>query len=131
MGRVNWVQARAECNLDAVFDALILVVKSDVDAVNSVDDKAREGFRFRAVPGDNGCIEVQKCTQGLDVVASVEFEKDPDSLSIDVHLDRNLLFSVCPRWNEESCSCDLSIGTEVLELWQISRRALESFFFHV
>ena len=38
-------------------------------------------------------------------------------------------YEVTPKWNEELGSCELFIGDDTFEVWQVSQKALSPLFF--
>ena len=132
----NWVAERAKCNLETTFEALCQIVKRDVDEMNKLSVKRRGGHAFR----------FDECAQGTEPFMRVRRfpEGDPDSESahwITFRLTINAIivepmiapqktrYEVVPRWNEKAGSCELFIGDDVFEVWQVSQRALSPLFF--
>ena len=132
----NWVAERAKCNLELTFDALCQIVKRDVGEMNKLSPKRRRGHTF----------EFDECAAGPEPVLRVRRfpEGEPDSEDAHWVIFRQTInaifvepmiapketrYEVTPKWNAESGSCELFIGNDVLEVWQVSQRALSPLFF--
>lgn len=125
----NWVKARADCNLDLTFEALFTLARRDAAEANEIDALTEGRFKYpiqREAGGAYSMFSVCRQMNGSPV-DKVLFERL--QLEIRVSRTRGEGFSVTPRWNEDECKCDLFIGDEPFEVWQVSRKALEPLFF--
>jgi hypothetical protein len=125
----DWVTARAECSLEQMFNLLRERIDGDVKTMQArTTDKIEIGKiddrRFR--------VSVQWNIGGMVESDAVVFEHTYQDV---IHV-RNLrteteLFSAKPALNVAG-DCQLEIvgsNGPALELWQVSRRALEPLFF--
>ena len=125
----NWVRLRADCNLELTFEALLQIVKRDVDEANKLKLNDRE-FSFHV--DENGITPIAQVTQAKPLTSArspfVRFE-------LETHLIRaigtGVRFYVRAEWNEEQAACKLYVDdqNEAYELWEISQKALIRMFF--
>ena len=120
----NWVKARRDSTIPAIFEALRERVKADVEEFNS-----SEGADHRCVFGEiDSAFSVLLAGSG-----SVRFQENPDRITVSSESERSepavTVFSVKPRWDDEADTCHLMLGGSPLELWQISKKALSPLFF--
>ena len=125
----DWVEKRAQCSIEKQFEKLHLVVERDTQAMNRVLKDKEEVHIFKSSQVNQGRI------------FEVTRYKAPNSLPqgkvsfwlknemIFVSQDEIILFKVSLEWNDRQTHCDLRIDNEPHELWEISQRALGSFFF--
>ena len=136
--RINWVAKRAACNLNAKFEELFHAVEYDICEINKLLEKECRGHLFKA--STNGervrskfkefrVVRFLKDSPDDPQVAGVTFEKEKAAISIHSPYVKNASFSVCPQWDEQDTSCKLYIGDECCEIWQVSQKALGTFFF--
>ena len=127
MSAFNWVAARAECSPDRAFHALAEVVDSDVKAANGL---RRSGVSFHFHGEATGKIVVIRELDrgGVKELRSVVFELISGEIVTKKGPENSVLFSAVPSLNRNG-ECLLEIEGDSYELWQVSRRALESLFF--
>ena len=129
----NWVKARADCNIDLTFEALFGLVQRDAKQANGIDTLTEGRFKYSVQKEYGGAVPMFSVARQMNgsPVATVRFEMLPLELRVSRTRGRNRDdgFSVTPRWNESECKCDLFIGDEPHELWQVSQKALEPLFF--
>ena len=131
--RPNWVAEKDSCRPERLFEDLVEAVQSDVDAMQALPKKARQGCEFKPHPRDDGLLA---CTvYRLHPVSNRMVPKG----SVNFHC---LKGTVClqPEGEEEmkvEAALDPETGLRVLTLegksvtlWQVSRRMLESLFFN-
>jgi hypothetical protein len=125
----NWVTSRAECSLLAVFKALELGAREDVETVTSlVMPHERVSFsvvashcRFSVIRED-GATPASPIPRSRDVNFTVEGQE------IVASKGNKILLRAAITLNNEG-QCKLKIGDEELEQWQVRRMALEELFF--
>ena len=130
MASFNWVQARSECSVERVFQILAEVVDSDVKAANALN---RRGVTFHVNRDARGKLIVARNRDlgGFSDVTIVVFELEPGRIVVTrktANIDDKTLFSAAPSLNEQG-QCLLEVAGDQLQLWQVSRRALEDLFF--
>ena len=130
----RWVMDRARCSLDLVFDALIEIVERDVKDMNSLPATLRGSDKFCVEHNGDGLnkrLRVRRHPEQEPAnyyVGAVTFVKS--STYIDV-ITPGGRFRVVPEWDNSTSSCKLHVGAQQLRVWQISCKALSSFFFGV
>jgi hypothetical protein len=119
---VDWVRARAKCSLQAVFALLRESVDSDIKTFNEVQ------------PADNPVV--LNSQRGKMIVArmgptgigeNIVFELERSHITVRRGLEA-VLFTAKPRLDDNG-DCILDVNDQPLQLWQVSRKALEDFFF--
>ena len=128
----NWVLDRARCTLGLTFQALAEIVERDVKQVNQLDSENRHQRTFQIERNEDGLketIQVQCFPDGKPgnlYNGGVTFVKTRTSIEV-FALDKK--FQMIPEWDNKNCVCLLQVNGDQLETWQVSRRALSSFFF--
>ncbi len=125
---LDWVAARAACSVDALFESLAQIIESDVSAIRKVD--ARSIYRFRH-PATSLNVSVTRETDQAVFVRAVILTRDRRSITVTTRMpgdEFHPLFVAMPRLDETG-ACRLEIDGNPMELWQVSRRALEELFF--
>ena len=133
----NWVRLRAECNLDVSFDSVCSFVERDVAEMNKLSSAMRRQWTYQTESGGGASpthYVIQKPEQGYGVSdAMVGFHRGENALEVFRKARgtdaRETLFVVVPEWNPQESRCRLKVNGKELEVWEISRRALEPMFF--
>ena len=140
----NWVKRQAACQINTVFEALLKNVQRDVDVINKLPAKERRSRKYVYEKQDEETSAVYRTDEGghrlltvedSDVEVAVIFEKYAFDKRIKIRQDimgRNLISQVITlRWNAEKLSCGLIWSGEdpLLEVWQVSQKALAPLFF--
>jgi hypothetical protein len=115
----NWVKARSACSLKSVFLLLAEIVDSDVKAANELP----EGRRFSLERQDRKLIVIRESRESP---AAIVFELS--ATEIRVREAEKTLFVARPSLERDG-KCRLEVDGDPLELWQVSRKALEELFF--
>src|SRR5262245_26445116 len=123
---LNWVKARAECSMAHLFMLLCETVDSDVKVAQSYDSL---GQLFTNRPNESKLIVGKKSRDGMPL-GGVVFEMTRTTITAwkSTNQGPQELFTAAPSFDAAG-ACRLRIGNETLELWQVSRRALEELFF--
>jgi len=135
--RLDWVEKRTRCSLRALFADLSSTVKSDIESALRHQSSLRsaplkltaDAFEHRLVVTaiwdlGNGAEEeavVFRCVDNEDVI-DVEYLTERNGKV------PQRMFTATRRLSEDG-RCVLAVGGQALELWQISRMALEEFLF--
>ena len=143
--RPEWIAKRAACQIDTVFEALLDVVQQDVAAMNELPaEQRRRPFKYKYDRRYNEQAIVFRTDEfgailptnfGSNVAMAVIFEKfgGGDLIQIRQNLAQGTMKQdVTLDWNEKELSCGLiwdEDKTHPLEVWQVSRKALEPLFF--
>lgn len=130
--RPNWVDETDSCRPDRVFEDLVEAVETDVAAMQRLSDRARQGCNF----------VVQRANDMPQFCSVYRRPVNDDTMSLQSHVSFDCVrgaVTVRPKGEEEftvSAEADpqtglrvLMIEEERLELWQVSRRILDSLFF--
>jgi len=126
----NWVKARSECSLLALFTHLAEVVASDIEAVKSLPN-SDETFTINRP--DNKIVVVKTWDVRVPQARSVVFELTTMGISassVEMRGQSQQLFLAKPSFLASGeCKLQIDGESEPLELWQVSRKALEGLFF--
>ena len=128
---MDWVTKRYECSLKSAFQRLREVVDSDVKAVTKL---ARPGVEF-AFPKDLPTDKIMvyrgiRRSLGDPEQSHIAFELTADEIIVRSGDPHKILFSAKPRLNKEGdCLLCVSGEQELMQLWQVSQKALDDFFF--
>lgn len=130
--RLDWVAARAECSLPAIFLALAEVVQSDVESISRRVPTSTARFVFSRPTDLKLLVAKTWDAGGVPDGDGIVFELVPDRV-IRVRTSRGSqdLFACQPALQPDG-ACKLTVDGErgaPLELWEVSRRALERLFF--
>lgn len=124
-----WVEERAKCSIVGVFIALAVRVKSDVESMTGLHLQPKHLFAFTAPSEKTFLVEKQIKVGGMVAPGGVVvFEHDETKITVSDGLKYNVLFEATPAIGEDG-PCRLDVNGVVLELWQVSRKALEPLFF--
>ena len=123
---LNWVEKRASCTIDRVFNQLCDGIKDDVNTVNSVL-QLRDYDKFQANMHSSGTTiiigqpeRVPRKRMYVGIVGErIQVSQEWDGNKWDVSIGLN---------NEGRCILRLDESTE-LEQWQFRKKALEGLFF--
>ena len=134
----NWVADRARCNVIAIFDALQGIIERDVEEANALPDdvKGHVGFEVEEYTGGIDRAVTVSSRKGAELVAAVRFVMGTTVILVDLQRggDIRRVFTVIPRWEDGECRTYVSRPPEdseesSVELWQVSKLALEPLFF--
>lgn len=129
----NWVAERARCNLAGMFAALVEHIKKDVKEINRLPSARRQDHEFDTgtVPGFGNSSFTVFWRRGSNPNHTssdrVLFEMNTTSMSFQRPHEEKI--AIVPKWNHDETKCELYIGDEKYEPWQISQMALCEFFF--
>ena len=126
----NWVKARSECSLERVFLLFSEVLESDVKTMQGL---ARSGVLYEQTRGERKVVvcRTRDCGGGIKEAEGVVFELVDGAITAtakDARGNGTQLFKAKPSL-EPNGACKLEVDGEGLELWQVSRKALEPLFF--
>ena len=126
----GWVKARYNCTIEAVFHQLFEVVDSDVKTFNVLVRKAI--YDCHQVDNDPDVFLVLPVeVNGQRVGPHVRFSRRTNSVQIDS--GDSGIFTVFPRWCEDSLECKLLIDDDPdheLQYSEISQRAIGKLLFN-
>jgi hypothetical protein len=116
---------RFSCSLQAIFEALAEVIKTDAEAASKLLGPDR---RFKVTRQTRKIIVVraEHDDEGAD---SIVLELSSTGITAKKGRSGDVLFDAKPVLNEEG-ECVLEVNDRSLRLWQVSRKALENLFFH-
>ena len=123
---MNWVNRRASCTINDVFEALLSRIEADIEEKKDVHPDS-EFTIHRKVAGDVLEKVAIRGPKDLGHTPIVELKKE--GATIKVHGTESEMFVVTPKWDQETAECRLLIDDNPLDLWQISQRALYPLFF--
>lgn len=130
---MNWVERRARCTLDAVYQCLVNRFKGDIEKINELRKSQASAIRFGDVTTEGGmlCGVLRGDVINGDRTVRLSRHVTPDRLTVVCELvgHANREFTIEPRWNEDTATCDLVVDKEPWPVWRISQRALSHLFF--
>jgi hypothetical protein len=121
----NWVKARHECSVVAVFERLKLGAGADVDERNRLgtsSERPLKEFQVRSANGDRFVV-----FQDTSPPRSVAFVLSGRQICVTSD-SPPINFAGVVTLNDEG-ECRLKVGDDELEEWQVLKRALETLFF--
>jgi hypothetical protein len=117
----DWVKARAECSILAVYQQLISEIEKDVERRNTLDTRAHARFSFKVIDA-NQCLVIRGDSGPLRIF------KMADEFIAVLDRERNELLRATLTLSKFG-RCMLKVADEELEHWQFLRTALEPLFF--
>jgi hypothetical protein len=125
----DWVNARFDCSLPCTFRLLADVVDSDVKAIQARVADATFTIN-RPTDSDKFIVSKTWNTAGFPSGESIAFELLRRGISVkDVRTGKQLFFAVPELTEAGDCKLHIEGEPNLLELWQVSRKALEALFF--
>lgn len=128
MADFDWVIARADCSLTAIFERLKIQIEEDVDRRNSLrGTRPPFMYGFRVVNEGN---VVAVILEGQIVPArSITFRLGDNSIEVSDSTGKIHLTAV-PTLSDDG-KCRLRVNGTERELWQLRKAALEELLFSV
>ena len=131
----NWVEARAKCSIDQIFIALREVVDSDVKTMQSIASTTRaavDDVSMSLATDTKFIVTGRRDPGGVFDGNSVVFERAIGRIVVKDGRSQGTMFDVQPALCiDGECRLELVGGNgDALELWQVSRKALENLFFN-
>ena len=121
----DWVKVRHECSLDQMFILLSEVIDSDV---KSMESRTKDVIAL-GKPAEKKLVVSRKWDiGGMMTSEAIVFEQTRDGISVKDARTEKHLFIAKPTVNQVG-ECKLEVDDQALELWQVSRKALEGLFF--
>ena len=130
----NWVAERGKCDLGSKFEELYLAVKNDVSYMNGLPQRKRRNYLFDIQNG-NGLgtqFKVVRCEGGnpnMPQASGVTFEKSEQAIIVNSKDYLADAMVIVPAWDETTSSCQMYVNEDRYEIWQLSQKALGTFFF--
>ena len=128
----DWVTARVECSVGRMFVLLTERVESDVTLMQAHVDKARRRLTFNRVADARFIVAVEQI-DGNHVFGGrgVMFKRTNSGIVVDMKVSNKpdqVLFEAKAALSVEG-KCHYEVAGQSLELWQVSRKALEDLLF--
>lgn len=122
---LNWVEKRAACRVEEVFNQLCNEIESDIRFVNGL---LRKELYFKQEPLSDGTLVIGQPNRyprltvsiGINIERKIAVRDQATPAEWTVRVGLN---------NEGRCVMRLEDGTE-LETWQFRKKALEELFFN-
>ena len=122
--RFDWVTARADCTIEAIYRDLVDLVKRDIQRVHRAPARLRRNKRFTH---ENGrYFVVSRFDETVDDGA-VSFRLGGEG--IEICRDDRPLHRISLRWDRGGAQCCILKDGEPCRLWQVSEAALYPLFF--
>ena len=134
MAERHWVMEQGNCTIEYQFQALVQIVKRDIEEMNEFPTAVRRDYTFQPHDDDDRVrpmLTVQRYRTPDDPQDICRFMLDRQARDIVVTPHDRPQFQVVVRWSESDRTCHLYIKGEDTPslLWQISQRALAPQFF--
>lgn len=128
----NWIEKRADCTIDTLFEQLTKVIEQDVKRFNQLSQQRKFGTGSFCTKReeDKHILSVGKQTErGLisEQHNTVQVKQNTDSIT--AYFNQQAIFEVRPLWNQKTLTCDLMLGNEPHDVWQLSQMALIDLLF--
>ncbi|MFZ0800854.1 MAG: hypothetical protein WBQ09_15570 [Terriglobales bacterium] len=128
---LQWVKARSKCSLAAIFKALEMGVKDDVnEMISLLGDNDR--VKITVMPSRTGfCVVREDNNINSISTSSVEFTLGKDEIVVESarrNVVEGVLLTATVTLNNDG-DCKLKVKDVELEQWQVRRMALEGLFF--
>ena len=123
---INWVSRRYSCNGQSIFDSLRRRIKLDVQRINS----AVGVERFSITSDGNG--DFVACLKAEEITRRAAFQLSETGIVVVTVESEGRLpppLKISHKWDVKTATCQLTIDGEIVELWEISQRALGPLFF--
>ncbi len=143
MARIpNWVQKRAECTIEIIFNELIRQIRSDVSWFNSLEETIRKN-RLICISdrkdmkviseGESTFIGHENRTKTIPLQNTdneILIKIDGNKIIADLPRDKGRI-EINPVWNKETLTCDLYNGdkSKAYPLYQVSQMIIGDFLF--
>jgi hypothetical protein len=123
---LDWVKARTECSIERLFLLLIEVLRADVQSIQA---RSQGSTKYTLdVPTDSSAAVIKEEDMGgIRDRDGVVFRRTTSGI-VARTAKNEVLFTAKPSLAING-DCRLEIDGQPLELWQVSRRALEPLFF--
>ena len=123
---MNWVSRRYSCNGQSIFDSLHRRAALDVKRINAAIRKDR----FAISSDGNGNFVV--CLSDNEITRRSTFQLSETGIVV-VTVENEgraaVSMKISHSWDVKTATCQLTVDGEILELWEISQRALGPLFF--
>ena len=126
----NWVELRADCTEQGIFDLIVNTVKRDVERFNKLPPQRRRDRTFKLEQNEREIViiaQVDDSGEWIRGLMGINIEKT--GATIKVWRSRDCQFAVEQEWNEETLACDLKIDGKSYSVWQISQKAIGDLLF--
>lgn len=120
--KLDWVDERAKCSIEGMFEQLTVGVREDVEKINALGSHGK----FETILSGN-VLNVYRIHSGAG--RSAVFFKLKESAIAAYDTDgQTVMFEAAVTLNDFG-ECRLKVKEQERELWQVRRAALETFFF--
>ena len=126
----NWVEERARCMLNCMFDKLREVVEKDVATMHRQSRDAGNSHIFEIEDENPNSFSVKQRQENSSspFAGGAGFRKNEKSITVSPS-DRNHRFTVSLEWNEAANTCDWCVDGERYNIHQTSQNGLTDLFF--
>jgi hypothetical protein len=128
--KLDWVKAKSECSIDALYIALRAVVEFDMKAA---DSRSGEQVEFRITePAQTTFMVERRLIDRFISVSVIGFDREKDGIAVyfqDPH-KKTPMFTAKPHVDLDG-ECKFEVEGKPMEAWQVSKAALEQFFFEL
>ena len=126
----NWVELRADCTEQGIFDLIVNAVKRDVERFNKLPSQRRRDRTFKLKQNERDIVGIAQANDSGEWIKGLTgINIETTGATIRVRRNQDYLFAVEQEWNEETLACDLKIDGECYSVWQISQKAIGDLLF--
>jgi len=130
---INWIARRMDCFLPEVFKQLQVIVEKDVDEANSRSPAKNNGYTFSLNVArehqEFSVIRTHSGIHGPNSSQELHFTLNKTSIRVGLLSDPENVFYVKSEWIRTENRCVLTIEKDSVDIWQISKKALEPLVF--
>ena len=128
--KFDWVRARAQCSLRPVFENLAGTIQKDVESAIKLSEEERNSKTMLHYARDRNTITVTSEPASTKDAAQpqgvVRFALSATEITVERQNAKQ--FSILASLNSNG-DCKIVANGQEVELWQVSRMALEGLFF--
>ena len=125
----NWVELRAACTEQGVFEQIADAIARDVDRFNKLSAQKRRNRNFKSSRKELTSIYVEQVNDDGSSVNRTGIGVEKSSAKIWVRRGVECLFEIEQDWNDDTLACDLKIDGKCYSVWQISQKAIGNLLF--
>jgi hypothetical protein len=126
---LDWVTIRGTCSVEHLFRLLAETVDSDVKVMQERLNGSGLLLDCQTVSRSKVVVSKMNIASGITSGPNVVFEFTRAGITAQTNPEGKRLFLAKPSFSATTGKCKLEIDGHLLELWQVSRRALEDLFF--
>lgn len=126
----RWVELRADCTEQGIFDLIADTVERDVERFNKLPPHKRRNQKFKFTRDERQSVYVAEVDDSGELIndrPGINIEKGASTIR--VWRKQQCQFSIDQEWNDKTLACDLKIDGQCYSVWQISQKAIGNLLF--